>query len=190
MARFELTAPDEGRARGGLASGGVGWLSLFVVFLLTGCKEKPLVCETQGIFRPVPAAPKAGGSLPDVRALERGLELELAQAEIYPTSLIFFAENRVRVAWRARGHIAARTQALYSPAEGVVRSVKYPDEVFSLRKFSDGSSERVWLTFDTPTCADPAAPAGRLHCVYGPEEWLVADMTCRRESLREGRRRP
>ena len=178
-----MTVRKKARVRG-------GWWLFFVAFVLAGCTERPLVCEPQAIFRPVPAIPKKGELPPDVHELELGPKLELAQVEIYPTSLIFFEDNRVRVWWRALGHIAARTQALYSSAERVVRSVEDPDEVFSLRRFSDGSSERVWLTFDTPTCRAPAPPPGRQHCAYGSEEWLVVDMTCRRERVQERRRKP
>ena len=187
MACFELTAGEESRVRCRPATGGRGLL-LFIVVLFAGCKERPLVCEPQAIFRPVPAIPKDGRLRPDVHELELGPRLELAQMEIYPTSLIFFEDDRVTVWWRALGHITARTQARYSPADRLVRSVDSPDQVFSLRRFSDGSSERVWFTFGTPTCPEPAPPPGRLRCVYGPEEWLIADMTCRRERLRERRR--
>ena len=88
----------------------------------------------------------------------------------------------MRVEWTSFGHVASSTEARYSPEEGTARSIKYPRQVLSLWRFTDGSSERVWLGFTTALCIDPEALAGRARCSkYGPEEWLIADMTCRRE---------
>ena len=95
-------------------------------------------------------------------------------------ALTLKSDNRARAWWTSLGHISRRNNLIFSPDEGLARNVKHPDDVYPMRRFSDGASERVRFGFRSTTCRDPGRSSA--FCEFGEEElFLVAEMTCHRE---------
>lgn len=153
------------------------WLLLGAI-VLVGCKARPVSCKATRVSRAAVA-----GSLPadvpfDIET--PGPELALGAVETMPLYLTFTTKSRVRSQWMSFGHVASYADLVYSTKEGLARNADDAKEVFPMKRFSDGATERVRFGFRSRVCTDPEALAGRTLCSrYGQQEvLLVADMAC------------
>jgi hypothetical protein len=71
-----------------------------------------------------------------------------------PGILVLKNRDRVTVSWES-GDLALESHLIFSPAEGLARSVNDPKYVYPMRRFSEGASERVRFGFRSDSCSAP-----------------------------------
>ena len=153
------------------------WVSL-VPLLAGACKPHDLVCNTEGVFQAL--KPEQGAGVAPFSIERLGPEVKLRVLEDVPDGLTLKRDNRMTAWWTVLGHISRHNDLIFSPDEGLARNVKHPDDVYPMRRFTDGASERVRFGFRSTTCRDPGKSSA--FCGFGEEElFLVAEMTCHRE---------
>jgi len=152
---------------------------LLVLSLAGGCKPRDLVCETKAVFQ-VSSPEQGTGTAPF--SIERlGPEVKLGMLHDLPEFITLKGDNHAETEWVHLGHIAGSSELIFSPAEGLARNIRNPNDVYPMRRFPDSSTERLRFGFRSRTCRDPKA-WGASFCVFGEEElYLIADMTCHRE---------
>ena len=134
-----------------------------------------MVCRTEAVFQALNPEQGAGAAPFNIERL--GPEVKRSVLHTVPGALTLKSDNRVTGWWTSLGHIHDYNDLIFSPAEGLARNVDDPKDVYPMRRFSDGASERVRFGFRTTACRDPGKHSGL--CVFGDENlFLVADMTC------------
>ena len=111
-------------------------------------------------------------------SIERlGPEVERTVLERVPGALTLTSDNRATAWWTVLGHVHDYNDLILSPAEGLARNGDDPGDVYPMRRFPDGASERVRFGFRSTACRDPGKRSGL--CVFGNDRlFLVAEMTC------------
>lgn len=157
------------------------WVWVSLIPLLAGaCKPRPLVCESVGYFQVL--QPQEGTGVAPFSIERLGPEVKRLSVGQVPSFLTLKSNNRVVVSWEVVDFLPI-SELIFSPSEGLARDVKNPDDVYPMRRFSEGTSERVRLGFRAPPCRPRPAFA---ECTpVGDPLYLAAEMTCQPE--REGR---
>ena len=148
-------------------------LPLLAVFALAGCKPRQ-VCESEAYFEVMEPMRKTDTAPFAIDRPGRRIPRETL-AEL-PTFLTFLNESHARTGWLSYGHVSSYAEVRYSPAEGLARNLKDPEDVFPMLRLVDASPERVRLGFRSTVCLDPSGGSCQ---TYGTEDlFLVADMVC------------
>jgi hypothetical protein len=152
------------------------WVCLALVTLLaSACKPHPLLCVTQAVFQPLNPEQDVGAAPFNIDRL--GPAVKAGILHNVPDGITLTGRHRARVHWSLLGHIYGYGDLIYSPDEGLARNIDDPKRVYPMRRFSDGTSERVRFGFRSTACRDPTQ--GTVSCEFGKEQlFLVAEMTC------------
>ena len=152
-----------------------GWISL-IPFLAGGCKPRDLVCDEASYFQVL--RPEEGAGVAPFSIERLGPTLRSADLPKVPAIIRLRSNNRVRVGWES-DDFARDSDLIFSPPEGLARNVKDPNDVYPMRRFSVGASERVRFGFRSPSCRVP------MEFGYCPTRddnlFLVAELTCHPE---------
>jgi hypothetical protein len=115
-------------------------------------------------------------------SIERlGPEIKSAYLEDMPGNLELRNNNHASVSWRG-GDFIAGSELVFSPSEGLARDVYNPKDVYPMKRFSDGTSERVRFGFRSSSCRSP-----RKFGVCDSKDdnlFLAAEMICHPERER------
>ena len=155
------------------------WVSL-IPFLAGACKPSPLVCDPVAYFQVLQPQEGAGAAPFSIERL--GPEVKRLSVAKVPDILSLKRNNRVSVSW-GPGHYVVSSDLIFSPSEGLARDVRNPKDVYPMKRFSEGASERVRFGFRAPPCRPRSVIA---ECTpVGDPLYLAAEMTCQLD--REGR---
>lgn len=148
------------------------WVSLVPV-LACACKSPDLVCEDGAYFQVL--QPEEGAGVAPFSIERLGPRLGAADLANVPGILTLTSNNRVIVSWDS-GDLFLDSKLVFSPDEGIARNVRAPDVVYPMRRFSDGTSERVRFGFRSRTCHPPRQFG---ICHQGDDDlFLAVEMTC------------
>jgi hypothetical protein len=151
------------------------WVS-FIPLLAGACKPRPLVCDAVGFFQVL--QPQEGAGVAPFSIERLGPEVKRLSVAKVPDILSLRSNNRVNVSW-GPGDFVETSDLIFSPSEGLARDVQNPENVYPMRRFSDGTSERVRFGFRAPPCRPRRAFA---ECTpVGDPLYLAAEMTCQPE---------
>ncbi len=149
---------------------------LLTAFLADACKPRDLVCDRASYFQVL--QPEEGAGVAPFSIERLGPKLRDIDLPKVPGVLELHINNRVRVGWES-DDFARDSDLIFSPSEGVARNVKDPIEVYPMRHFSDGASERVRLGFRSPSCRVPREFG---YCPTKDDDlFLVAELICHPE---------
>lgn len=152
-----------------------GWVSL-IPLLAGACKPRPLVCDAVGFFQVLQPQEGAGAAPFSIERL--GPEVKRLSVAKVPDILSLKRNNRVSISW-GPGDFIETSNLIFSPSEGLAWNVENPKDVYPMRRFSDGKSERVRFGFRAPPCRPRPAFA---ECTpVGDPLFLAAEMTCQPE---------
>jgi len=147
-------------------------------FLAGACKPHDLVCENGSYFQLL--QPEEGAGVAPFSIERLGPEVKRSELASVPYALTLKSDNRVRVDWKSIGHILGHNDLIFSPAEGLARNVNRPNDVYPMRRVSDGASERVRFGFRSAACRVPGK--GIAFCQLGDDDlFLAAEATCHPE---------
>ncbi len=127
------------------------WVSLVPV-LACACKSPDLVCEGGAYFQVL--QPEQGAGVAPFSIERLGPKMGAADLAHVPDILTLTSNTRVIVSWDS-GDLFMDSKLIFSPGEGIARNVSNPDDVYPMRRFSVGVSERVRFGFRSPTCRTP-----------------------------------
>jgi hypothetical protein len=151
------------------------WVSL-IPFLAGACKSPTLECDPVSYFQVL--QPQEGAGVAPFSIERPGPEVKRYSVARVPGILTLKSNNRVNVSWR-QGDSFESSDLIFSPSEDLARDVKNPEDVYPMRRFSDGKSERVRFGFRAPPCRPRPAFA---ECTpVGDPLYLAAEMTCQPE---------
>ena len=154
------------------------WVSL-IPFLAGACKPRPLECDPVGYFQVLQPQEGAGAAPFSIERL--GPEVKPITVQKVSGILVLKRNNRVRVSWRV-SHFFESSDLVFSPSEGLARDVRNPKDVYPMKRFSKGASERVRFGFRGVPCRPRIAIA---ECTpVGDPLYLAAEMTCQLERER------
>lgn len=163
------------------------WTWVVLAPLLAGCcrsressDPRELVCQPIAMFEVLEPERDAGAAPFNIERF--GPEVNAAAVYIPPAYIGFSDGNIARVEWdTGTDFVMSTTQDfVYSPAEGLARNANDPSDVYPMRRFFDGKSERVWFGFRSSICREPGAYDDWVFCKRTKEKlFLVADMYCR-----------
>lgn len=153
------------------------WACVLLTALVAGaCKPRDLVCDKASYFQVLQPEEGAGAAPFSIERL--GPKLRSADLPKVPGILELKSNNRVRVGWES-DDFARDSDLIFSPSEGLARNVKDPSDVYPMRRFPDGASERVRFGFRSPSCRVP-----RKYGYCPPRDdnlFLVAELICHPE---------
>ena len=151
------------------------WVSL-IPFLAGACKPPALECDPVSYFQVL--EPREGTGAAPFSIERLGPEVKRYSVEKVPGILELKRNNRVRVSWR-QADFGVYSDLIFSPSEGLAWNVANPKDVYPMRRFSDGKSERVRFGFRAPPCRPRPAFA---ECTpVGDPLYLAAEMICQPE---------
>ena len=151
------------------------WI-LLVSFLAGACKPPKLVCDSVGFFQVLQPQEGAGAAPFSIERL--GPEVKRLSVAKVPDILSLKRNNRVSVSW-GPAHYVVSSDLIFSPSEGLARDIRNPENVYPMRRFSEGASERVRFGFRAVPCR-PRIPIAECTPVGDPL-YLAAEMTCQLE---------
>jgi len=154
------------------------WVSL-IPFLAGACKPRPLVCESVGYFQVL--QPQEGAGVAPFSIERLGPEVKPISVGKVPTFLSLKRNNRVIVSWQVVDFLPI-SELIFSPSEELAWNVENPKDVYPMRRFSDGASERVRFGFRAPPCRPRYAFA--VCTPVGDPLYLAAEMICQPEQER------
>lgn len=151
---------------------------LVLLICASGCRERPVACKAQKYVRLVNDAEQGPTGAP-LRADHLGPEVRPRDLQLKPVRLTFADDRHARVDWLSFDLVTS-TKVVYSAGEEMARDSKDPTVFSPMKRFSEGTSERVWLAFRSPICSDTEVP-GKAPCrEFGEPALLVAEMSCTR----------
>ena len=152
---------------------------LFLLPLLVwalSCRQCLMTCKPMRYAR-LTADSSAGSTA--LRADRFGPEVQPRDLQLKPIRLTFEDDRHARVDWLSFDLVTS-TEVAYSAGEELARDSKNPAESTSMKRFSEGLSDRVWLAFRSPICRDAEVP-GKTPCLeFGDPALLVVEMACSR----------
>ena len=148
------------------------WISLVPV-LACACKPRDLVCEDGAYFQVLQPEEGAGAAPFSIERL--GPKLGAADLPSPPGILTLARNNRVIISWDS-GDLFLESKLIFSPGEGIARNVNNLDDVYPMRRFSVGASERVRFGFRSPTCRTPRRFG--ICAMRDDNLFLAAEWTC------------
>lgn len=165
-------------ARFGYISSRWAWVPL-ILFLAGACKPPALECDPVSYFQVLEPQEGTGAAPFSIERL--GPEVKPVTVQKVPGILVLKKNNRVRVSWRELDFFES-SDLVFSPSEGLARDVRNPEDVYPMRRFSDGGTDRVRFGFRAPPCRPRLAFA---ECTsVGAPLYLAAEMTCQPERER------
>ena len=152
---------------------------LFLLLLLAwalSCRQCLVTCKPMRYAR-LAADTGAGGT--PFRADHFGPEVQPRDLQLKPIRLTFEDGRHARVDWLSFDLVTS-TEVVYSASEELARDSRNPAKSTSMKRFSEGLSDRVWLAFRSPICRDAAVP-GKTPCrEFGDPAPLVVELSCSR----------
>lgn len=161
------------------------WIWVPFLFLLAGgCKPREpreLRCVPSAIFEALEPKQEAGAAPFSIERLGPRVESDVVEDTL--DHIILTDGKNGSVTWMFMSHFSIVIDIAYSPTEGLARRVDLPEEVYPMKRFIDGKSERVRFGYRSKVCLQLGKDGPYVYCKGGKysedERFLVADMTCK-----------